>query len=422
MCGACARAAGRLLACFVRPLSRRPSSANSRSRSSRTHRCTPRTGRHRTVILFAPTRDLQAKPMSPDIPAPGHSDQSAQETVSPALVPGTAALPPVGSLLDLMVDGREYQSILDAQVQFDAVTEVKRALREIEQVRGRPCIAYVGNVVSAGLPGSEIGPADDVPFAELVASIPADETRVDVLLASNGGSGQQVGRFVDALRPRFQEVDFLIPSFCMSAGTMFALSGDNIWMTSRACLGPIDPQVPTAGGRFVPAQALLLLVEKLQRDGEVAIKTGGMIPWTAVRIVDTIDKKELGEAITASDYSRRMVQEFLVRYKFGHWDVRKTSGARVDEEYKRTRAAEIADALCSHERWKSHGHAINREVLLSEIKLKIEHPDGALLRSITRAWALFNWVFEKSPIQKFVIGANYAIIRFAQVQQQQATP
>jgi hypothetical protein len=169
----------------------------------------------------------------------------------------------------------------------------------------------VGNVASTAGVGSEIGPADDLPFAELIASIPPNETSVDILPASNGGSGQQVGRFVDALRPRFERVDFLIPSYCMSAGTMFALSGDSIWMTSRACLGPIDPQVPMSGGRYVPAQALLLLVEKLQKDGEAAMKKGDGIPWTAVRIVDTIDKKELGEAITASDYSRKMVQEFL---------------------------------------------------------------------------------------------------------------
>ena len=337
------------------------------------------------------------------------------ETQTPA---ATAAPPPqvLASLLDQMVDGRELQSIIDLtpDPNFDLAAELRRALREIEEARGRPCLAYIGNVVSiqAHPQLATIGPLDDLPFAELVASVPGDVRRVDILLSTGGGSGQQVGRFVDMLRPRFDEVDFLVPSFCMSAGTMFAMSGDNIWMTKRACLGPIDPQVPTTGGRFVPAQALLLLVEKLQKDGQDAMTRGENIPWTAVRIVDTIDKKELGEAITASDYSRKMVQEFLEKYKFRNWTTRRTSGLPVDVAYKRQRAVQIAEALCSHERWKSHGHAINRDVLWSEIELEIKHPDGAVLRAIERAWALMTFVFDKTPLQKFILGPNYNFVRF----------
>lgn len=327
-----------------------------------------------------------------------------------------AAVPPPDvhriSLLDAMVEGREYQSIVDLQGHIDVVGELRRGLGEIATARGRVCLAYVGNVTSTAGSASAIGPDDDLPFAEMITSVKPEVRKIDVLLSTTGGSGQQVGRFVDALRARFDEVDFLIPSFCMSAGTMFALSGDNIWMSERACLGPIDPQVPTVGGRFVPAQALLLLVEKLQKDGQEAIKREGTVPWTAVRIVDTIDKKELGEAITASDYSRKMVQEFLVKYKFRNWTKRATSGESVTPEYKVVRATEIADALCSHERWKNHGHAINRDVLWSEIKLRIEHPKDAMLRAMTRTWAALAFIFDKTPMQKLIVSPDYAFLRF----------
>lgn len=111
----------------------------------------------------------------------------------------------VDSLLDVMEDGREYGSIVDAKPKdLEAIAELRRALREIEQERGRPCIAYIGNVVSLAMSGSEIGSPDDLPFAELVGSISAKEKQVDVLLATSGGSGQQVGRFVDTLRSRFE--------------------------------------------------------------------------------------------------------------------------------------------------------------------------------------------------------------------------
>jgi hypothetical protein len=287
---------------------------------------------------------------------------------------------PVPSLLDAIVEGREYESIIGKVPPdgWDPVPEMKKALSLIEAIRGRPCIAYIGDVVKTDAEGSGIDSADDLPFAELVASVPGDARAVDVLLATRGGSAHQVNQFVTRLRARFESVEFLIPSTCMSAGTLFALSGDKIWMTPRACLGPIDPQVPTAGGRYVPAQAILLLVDKLQNEGEKALKASGSVPWTMVRIIDTIDKKELGEAITASAYSVTMASEFLLNYKFKNWTVRETSQVPVTPQYRSQRAGEVATALVSHERWKNHGHAIARDVLWNEIRLKIDHPDADL--------------------------------------------
>ncbi len=163
----------------------------------------------------------------------------------------------VNSLLDAMEDGNEYGSIVSLlpNKNMDIVGEQIRALKEIEKIRGRPCLSYVGNVVS-GKEDSGIDSTDDLPFHEMVEQVGSDHKSVDIILATNGGSAHQVSRFVNCLRGKFDEVDFLLPSFCMSAGTIFALSGDNIWMTSRACLGPIDPQVPSSDGRFVPAPGI----------------------------------------------------------------------------------------------------------------------------------------------------------------------
>lgn len=317
------------------------------------------------------------------------------------------------SLLDVMRDGQEYASIVSALPQgLDVVKELQRALADISAARGRPCLAYVGNVAN-GDSESAILPKDDLPFIEMVESVPADQRKVDIFLATNGGQGATVARFVNALRARFDEVDFLLPSFCMSAGTLFALSGDKIWMTPHACLGPIDPQVPNKDGRMVPAQALLLLVQKLQEDGQKAQVEGKQVPWTAIRIIDTIDKKDLGTAITASGYSGQMALQFLNNYKFKNWTVRRSSNQPVTAEYRLKRAVEVADALVSHEKWKSHGHAISREVLWSEIQLEIDHPDAALDRLMRRAWAVCYWLFDKTPIKKIMVSANYSYITFA---------
>jgi hypothetical protein len=200
----------------------------------------------------------------------------------------------------------------------------------------------------------------------------------------------------------------------MSAGTLFALSGDHIWMTERACLGPIDPQVPTKEGRFVPAQALLFLVKQLQEQGNEALSKGGPVPWTAVRIIDSIDKKELGDAITATDYSTKMATQFLLNYKFKNWKIRETSGQEASHDYKVARALEIANSLAAHDKWLNHGHAISREVLWEEIKLKIDHPSTDLNNAIIKLWAIYNWIFDKTLILKMLVSDNYRYCRYSQ--------
>lgn len=321
----------------------------------------------------------------------------------------------VKSLLDSMVDGYEYGSIVSAMPpkELNLIDEAIRGLEAIEKIRNRPCLAYVGNVVRKDSGDSGIDPTDDLPFIEMVKKVPAEKKEVDIFLATRGGSAHQVSRFANCLRSRFEQVDFIIPSFCMSAGTLFALSGDNIWMTERACLGPIDPQVPTKDGRFVPAQALLFLVNVLQAQGEQALKKGMPVPWTAVRMIDSIDKKELGDAMTASDYSTMMASQFLVNYKFRNWTKRESSGDDVTPQLRQSRAIEIANALVSHDRWKSHGHAISRDVLWNEIKLKIEHPTGDFERSIIKLWALFNWIFDKTSLLKMIISKEHKYAKFS---------
>ena len=339
--------------------------------------------------------------------------QQARQAVA---VRPAAAIPQseiVESLLEAVQTGNEYTSIVDKKLPpgTNLLDDVARGIAEIERLRGRPCIMYVGNVVKKDQGESSIDSSDDLPFREMVAKVPADHRSIDVLLATRGGSGHQVSNFVNCLRARFDEVHFLIPSFCMSAGTLFALSGDHIWMTDRACLGPIDPQVPTTDGRYVPAQALLFLVAEIQRQGDEAMKNGLPVPWAAVRLIDSLDKKELGEAITASQYSQTMAAQFLEKYKFRRWTVRQTSGAPVTDAYRAQRANDIATALVSHDRWKSHGHALSREVLWDTIELKIDHPDAALNEAIVRLWAVLTWIFDKTPIVKLLCSTQYRYAR-----------
>jgi hypothetical protein len=73
-----------------------------------------------------------------------------------------------------MTDGAEYASLLGVQAGgLDLASEIRRGVAEIETARQRPLILYVANTIKP-VTGVNAGIvlADDVPFAEMVQSIP----------------------------------------------------------------------------------------------------------------------------------------------------------------------------------------------------------------------------------------------------------
>lgn len=321
--------------------------------------------------------------------------------------------PPTVSLLDSMIDGREFESLLKHKhINVNVLTEVRRALKDISDIRKRPVIAYLANVVNANVKAvRSIEYSDDLPFSELVNTIPNNIKDIDIILVTPGGSGTQVAKFVDKLRPRFNTVSFIIPDIAMSAGTIFALSGDEIVMTNNSYIGPIDPQVPNKDGMYVPAQSILTLIEQIQAKGEIAIKKGLNPDWTDLQILRQIDPKEMGNAINASKYSVELVENYLHDYKFKTW-INHSDGRSVTPDERKQRSSDIANQLCNHSLWKTHGRGITRDAAWSVCRLKITHSESiGLDRAIKRFWALFYWLFENTPIYKTFVSEYYSLMR-----------
>lgn len=322
--------------------------------------------------------------------------------------------PVANSLLDVMVDGTEFESLLHYKyTKINLVNEIRRSIGEIESIRKRPIICYISNVVKSVAGSVSIDDSDDLPFSELVNCVPDEVKDIDIVLVTPGGSAQQVARFVNKLRPRFDNVGFILLSKCMSAGTIFSMSGNEIIMSKDAYIGPIDPQTPSKNGSFVPAQAIMTLVEDIKNRGEALLKKGAQPPWADVVLLKNIDPKELGNAISASNYSINLVSDYLENYKFENWQFHSDGKTIVSQDEKAKRAKEIAEDLCDHAKWKSHGHAINRETAWAVCQLKVVHSEtiDGLDKAMRRMWALFYWIFENTPALKFFISDKYCIIR-----------
>ncbi len=321
---------------------------------------------------------------------------------------------PVHSLLDEMQDGTEYASLIDLAPQnMNIRDELRRAIAEIESIRKRPLLVYAANVIKsdAGL-SPEISYIDDLPFSEMVSAIPPEVEAIDILIVTPGGLAQQVSQFVSRVRPRFKDIAMIIPYMAMSAGTIWALSGNEIWMDQRAFIGPIDPQVVSKDGRLIPAQALLTLIKGIQERGQQNIANAQSPDWSDILILQNMDAKEIGNALSLSKYSIQLATEYLNNYKFRDW-IKHSKGTPVTAQERLNRAEQVANMLCSHEQWKVHSHGISRDVAWQELKIKINHPEDVpeLERSIRRFWALFYWLCDNSAIMKVFISQQYSLFK-----------
>jgi len=321
----------------------------------------------------------------------------------------------VGSLLDNMTDGNEFESLLKVKaININLIDEIRRSIREIETIRKKPLICYLGNIVNTGIKiSTSIDYNDDLPFSEMIARIDSTIRDVDLIIVTPGGSAQQVAKFVDKLRPRFNNVSFILPNMAMSAGTIFAMSGDEIIMAPNSYIGPIDPQVPNKDGLFMPAQAILKLIEEIQNRGDENLRKGQNPQWSDLQLLKQMDPKEIGNALSASQYSIELVKNFLYQFKFKTWEVHSSDHRPVTDDDKRKKAEEIAKHLCDHKEWKSHSRGITRDAAWNECKIKIKHTEEieGLDRAIRRFWALMYWTFENSPMAKIFVSDNYCIIR-----------
>jgi len=208
---------------------------------------------------------------------------------------------------------------------------------------------------------------------KIVEDLVSDTKRkkILVIIITNGGSATAVERYVNILRANYKEVNFVVPDYAYSAGTIFCMSGDNIYMDYFSVLGPIDPQVQNKEGKFVPALGYLDKINEL-----LAKAKNNELTNAEFLILKDFDLAELRGYEQAKELTISLLKKWLVNYKFKNWKTHQTTtsklGQPVTKDEKVKRAEEIADKLSNNNIWKSHGRPINIETLEKELKLKIE--------------------------------------------------
>lgn len=195
-------------------------------------------------------------------------------------------------------------------------------------------------------------------FRDFIEEVKRTSTRtentISIILRTGGGSAETTERMVGVLRQHYTYVNFIVPDVAMSAGTIFCMSGDKIYMDYASSLGPIDPQVPTPDtGDYVPALGYLDKVEEITKKVNLA-------PADIV-LLKSLDLAKLALFEQGRDLSVDLLKKWLVEYKFKDWTRHRTNnvGADVTLEEKSERAEQIAKDLANHKMWRSHGRNID---------------------------------------------------------------
>lgn len=85
-----------------------------------------------------------------------------------------------------------------------------------------------------------------------------------VLLSTPGGDGETALRLIRQAQSRCNELTVIVPDQAKSAGTLFALGADHIYMGPTSDLGPIDPQFMLSGS-LAAGKAIIAAVEEAER-------------------------------------------------------------------------------------------------------------------------------------------------------------
>ncbi len=193
--------------------------------------------------------------------------------------------------------------------------------------------------------------------------------RLAVVLETNGGFVEVTERISDVFRKHYRTVDFIVPNFAYSAGTILCMSGDSIYMDYFSVLGPIDPQVEGPNGNLVPGLGYLEKYEELVQKSAAGEITTAELNF----MINNFDAAELYSIEQAREQSVTLIREWLVKYKFKDWKKTAGRGLAVTKKMKEERAEMIANTLNDPKIWHSHGRGISMDTLNSDrLKLKID--------------------------------------------------
>jgi hypothetical protein len=287
---------------------------------------------------------------------------------------------------------------------IDLQNELENLIKKYNKQTGRYLFVYAADFNKGRVRGVDIslGQEDFYNIQDILRD--TDKEIIDIYIETPGGSGEAAEEIAKYLRKKFKEVNFVIAGEAKSAGTILALSGDNIYMTDTGSLGPIDAQVKI-GRSVVSAHDYKEWVENKRKEAE---EKGSLNPFDAIMVAQ-ISPGELGGIINSLEFAKDLVSEWLEKYKFKNW--KKTEGKQeiVTDKKRKERAKEVANYLANHTEWRSHGRSLKIEDFDGLLQIERIDDDPKFADIVYRIKTVIRLIFDTSTIYKLYNLDNFRL-------------
>ena len=307
----------------------------------------------------------------------------------------------MGTWVDLL---QQFDKLDDEEKNDFLMKGMSAALMRVAEIRSeangnvqpRNVLMYAsGWLQKAGAPGSfiSITPEDLNGFMAAIHGMEWS-AHLTILLHTPGGSPTAAQTIVSYLRDKFEDIEVIVPTYAMSAGSMISLSANRIVMGRQSQLGPIDPQITLAGGPTMSARAIVEQFDKARadivgNDGKPGDPKAAAL-WSP--ILSGLGPSLLTESNNALAYGEEMVGDWLAQYMIPG-----------DESMAKSIARHFNDAS-SH---KSHGRRIDRNEARSMGVIVEDLEDSQELQEqVLTAYHLATILFEKSAIAKLIMTSH----------------
>ncbi len=295
--------------------------------------------------------------------------------------------------------------------------ELERLIKVYNKKEKAELLIYASALGKGNIPDISMTMDDYYTIFDILREI--DNEELHFYLETPGGSGEAAEEIERCLIERFKDIVFVISGEAKSAGTILALSGDDIHMTKTGSLGPIDAQIKI-GRTVVSAYDYIEWVEEIRKK---ANKERSLNPFDATLIaqISPGEIKRVGHALV---FAKDLVKEWIPKYKFKHWNETETQKQKVTNEMKIKRAEEIANKLIDHSNWRTHGRSIKikdlKEIGLRIGDLDLEKPETAEI--VYRIHTVVRLLFLSSSTYKIFGTKNGIISKQAVSKAQNAHP
>ena len=263
--------------------------------------------------------------------------------------------------------------------------------KSIEKERNSKVLTYVTDIPN----GSNFGIHQNCveTFAYLLDETIKDADLITLILHTNGGTISTAWQIVNLIKMYCKNLEVLVPSRALSAGTLISLGASRIIMTKQSILGPIDPhfQMPLdiSNNRGIKVEPTRISVEELNgffefAKNDLSIKNEEILGEILIELSKRFHPINIGKISRTRSQIRKLANKLL-----------------KDHVKQRFQRKKIIKFLCSDS--GSHDYTINRKEAL-KLGLNIETPSDELYEEIKQIKK--SYLIEMTP--EFTIGTMFS--------------